>query len=99
MPIIKSAKKKLRADKKRKAFNKKLANILSSSIKNSKRFPSQKNIQEAISIVDKSAKKNIIHKNKAARLKSKLSKLLIKKRGKTQKIQKNMTTKTKESKK
>lgn len=99
MPIVKSAKKKLRADKKRKAFNRKLANILNSSIKNAEKLPSQKNIQEAISIVDKSAKKNIIHKNKASRLKSKLSKLLIKKRDLTQKKQKNMTTKTKESKK
>jgi small subunit ribosomal protein S20 len=33
-----------------------------------------KNLPEVISMIDKLAKKNIIHKNKAANLKSKLSK-------------------------
>ena len=79
MPIIKSAKKKLRADKKRKAFNSKLSHTLHSSIKKAKKTPSEKNINEAISIIDKSAKNKVIHKNKAARMKSKLSKLLTKK--------------------
>lgn len=79
MPIIRSAKKKLRADKKRERFNKKLTNILNSSIKKAKKLASPKNTTDAISAVDKSVKKNIIHKNKAARLKSKLSKLLTKK--------------------
>lgn len=82
MPIIKSAKKKLRADKKREYFNKKFANILNLSIKKAKKIQSEKNIRDAISVVDKSAKKNIIHKNKAARLKSKLSKLLTKEKPK-----------------
>ncbi|MEK7517654.1 MAG: 30S ribosomal protein S20 [Patescibacteria group bacterium] len=75
MPIIRSAKKKLRKDKKRERFNKRFTNILNSSMKKAKKLPSEKNITEAISVLDKSAKKNIIHKNKAARLKSKLSKL------------------------
>lgn len=79
MPIIKSAKKKLRADKKRKAFNSKLSHTLNSSIRKAKKTPSEKNINEAISIIDKSAKNKIIHKNKAGRIKSKLSKLLTKK--------------------
>lgn len=32
-------------------------------------------VKKAYSVIDKAAKKNIIHKNKAARLKSKVSKL------------------------
>lgn len=79
MPVIKSAKKKLRADNKKETANKKLRNILNSLIKKAERTPSEKNIREAVRIVDKSAKKNIIHKNKAAKLKSRLSKLLGKK--------------------
>lgn len=79
MPIIKSAKKKLRADKKRRAFNSKLSNMLSLSVKKAKKIPSEKNIKEAIIITDKSSKNNIIHKNKASRIKSKLSNLLTKK--------------------
>ena len=95
MPIIKSAKKKLRGDKKRESLNKKLASILSSSIKKAKKQPTEKNIIDAISSVDKSAKKNIIHKNKAARLKSKLSKLLIKRQIKPKTVKKNVTPKQK----
>jgi len=79
MPVIKSAKKKLRADRKRESANKKIEVLVRLSIKKAQRKPTPKSIQEAFSIIDKSVKKNIIHKNKAARLKSKLSKLLNKK--------------------
>lgn len=93
MPIIKSAKKKLRADKKRESFNSKLAHMLDYSLKKAKKVKSEKNIKEAISITDKSAKNNIIHKNKAARIKSKLSKLLTKKEGSAKKDKKNTVSK------
>lgn len=79
MPVIKSAKKKLRVDKKRELANKILVKKLDSAIKRAKKSPAEKSIREAVSIVDKSVKKNIIHKNKAAKLKSRLSKLLSKK--------------------
>lgn len=74
MPVIKSAKKKLRQDKKRTALNNKLENLFKNLVKEAKKSPTQENIKEAISAVDKAAKKNIIHKNKAARLKSALAK-------------------------
>lgn len=93
MPIIRSAKKKLRADKKRQMFNNNLAHLLDSSLKKAKKTPSEKNIKETISIVDKSAKKNIIHKNKAARLKSKLSKFLTNKAGSIKKDKKTIASK------
>lgn len=79
MPAIKSAKKKLRVDKKRESSNKKMEALLQLSIKRAKRKPTLKNMQEAFSIIDKGAKKNIIHKNKASRIKSRLSKLISKK--------------------
>lgn len=79
MPAIKSAKKKLRVDKKRTSANKKMEALINVSIKKAQRKPTPKSIQEAFSIIDKGVKKNIIHKNKAARLKSRLSKLLNKK--------------------
>lgn len=40
-----------------------------------KEKPSKKEISQIYSIIDKVAKKKIIHKNKAARLKTKVSKL------------------------
>lgn len=79
MPVIKSAKKKLRQDKKRTLRNKSLKNLFRKMLKEAKKTPSEKNIKKAVSAVDKAAKKNIIHKNKAARIKSSLSKLLDKK--------------------
>lgn len=76
MPVIKSAKKKLRQDRKRAVRNKKIKNLLKSLIKNVKNKPSKKKALEAIKIADKAVKKHVLHKNKAARIKSGLSKLL-----------------------
>jgi|SRR3989344_4518441 len=80
MPVIKSAKKKLRQDKKRTKNNKKLKDLFKKLVKQAKSSPTEKSIKMAISVVDKAARKNIFHKNKAARIKSSLSKL-----GKTKK--------------
>lgn len=79
MPIIKSANKKLRQDKKRTLRNKRLESLFKKMVKDAKKNPSKENLQKAASITDKAAKKNIIHKNKAARIKSSLSKLVVQK--------------------
>ncbi|MDP3988204.1 MAG: 30S ribosomal protein S20 [Candidatus Levybacteria bacterium] len=76
MPVIKSAKKKLRKDIKRTKENKKLSILLKSLLKKARKSPSEKTIREVFRIADKAAKKHIIHKNKAARLKSSISKAL-----------------------
>jgi small subunit ribosomal protein S20 len=75
MPVIKSARKKLRQDKKRTVHNKKAESLFKKLIKKAGKTPTEKNIKNAVIAVDKATKKNIIHKNKAARLKSSLSKL------------------------
>lgn len=79
MPVIKGAKKKLRQDKKRTERNQKLRNAYREALRKVKKAASEKNITAAVSLVDKAAKNHIIHKNKAARLKSRLSKLLPRK--------------------
>lgn len=56
-----------------------LENKMKDLIKKARRTPNEKAVKDATRIVDKAAKKNIIHKNKAARIKSTLSKLLVKK--------------------
>lgn len=76
MPVIKSAKKKLRKDKVREQRNSVLRVNLKQSLKNATKKPSVENIKKAIRAADKSVKNNIIHKNKAARIKSRLSKLI-----------------------
>lgn len=83
MPVIKSAAKKLRKDKKRKSLNEKVRKSLKSIFKKALKSPTVSNISSATKIIDKAAKNKIIHKNKAARLKSKLSKFQGKKNKKT----------------
>lgn len=79
MPVIKSAKKKLRQDKKREIVRAKFKKLLKSTIHKAHKQPSEELIKKAITLADKAAKHNIIHKNKAARIKSTLSKLMVNK--------------------
>lgn len=75
MPVIKSAIKKLRQDKVREKQNDGLRDMLKSSVRKAKKSKTGKSVAKAISVVDKAAKKNIIHTNKASRLKASLSKI------------------------
>ncbi len=88
MPVTKSAKKKLRKDKVRTQENKKIENLFKSAVKKAQKSRTEKSVKDAMKLVDKAAKKNIIHKNKAGRLKSKLSKLSPSKAVKTRKTRK-----------
>ncbi len=76
MPVIKSAKKKLRKDKKRTLINNQWRARLDALLKKAKKQHTVKTIQDAISHVDKSAKKHLLHKNKASRIKASLTKLV-----------------------
>ena len=82
MPIIKSAIKKVRKDKKRVVHNSVQVSAYKETLKQLKK--GGKNIAELIkkfySQVDKAVKKNVIHKNKAARLKSRVAKSANKKK-------------------
>ena len=75
MPVIKSAKKKLRQDRKKETLNANLLTQVKKLIKKAKKEMSEKTIIEAVKRIDKAAKKGVFHKNKAARLKSQLSKI------------------------
>lgn len=75
MPVIKSAKKKLRQDKLREKRNNQIRDILSKLVKKARKSPTEKTLVAAVKIIDTAAKNAIIHKNKAARMKSSLSKL------------------------
>lgn len=75
MPVTKQAKKKLRKDKRREKQNLKVKAAFKKAVKNTKKSPTLKKLSTASKIVDKAAKKGIIHKNKAARIKSRIAKL------------------------
>jgi small subunit ribosomal protein S20 len=73
MPIIQSAEKKLRQDKKRHEVNVLVKAQLKAAVKKARLNPSPELFSKAFSALDTAAKKHIIHKNTAARLKSRLS--------------------------
>ena len=75
MPNIKSAKKKLKQDRVRAKRNLKYDHLIEKAIKEVKKKKEHGSLKKVYSIIDKAAKKKIIHKNKAARLKSRISKL------------------------
>lgn len=96
MPLTKSAKKKLRQDKKRLKQNRSKKDYLKETLKKARSNPSIENVRVAVKATDKAAKKQIIHKNKAARIKSSLSKLIA---GKEDKTHTNSTQRRKTTKK
>lgn len=80
MPIIKSAKKRVRVSAKATTRNSKTRRSVRESVKELKKAIAggkAKEIEqaqkEAVSAIDTAEKKNVIHKNKAARKKSQLS--------------------------
>ncbi|MEK7565559.1 MAG: 30S ribosomal protein S20 [Patescibacteria group bacterium] len=76
MPVIKSAIKKLRQAKTRAAGNRRIRNNLRDLISKFRAKPGVKIFPKLASALDKAAKTNVIHRNKASRLQSRLSKLL-----------------------
>lgn len=77
MPVTKSARKKMRQDIKRRQRNKNFKLKLKSAVKRLIKTANFNNFKQAQSLIDRAVKRGIFKKNKAARLKSKLSKLLL----------------------
>ena len=78
MPNHKSAEKRVRQAEKRKLHNKYYAKTMRNAVKKLRnttdKKEAEKKLPEVIAMIDKVAKMNIIHKNKASNLKSKLTK-------------------------
>lgn len=74
MPITLSAKKKLRQDQEQTVINRKVRDTLKAALKQARTKPTPKTLSAAFSALDTAAKKHVIHKNTAARLKSRLTK-------------------------
>lgn len=76
MPILRNAKKALRVSERRAVSNRAVKSKSKTAIDTFKATPNGENLKKVFSAVDKTVKKNIIHRNKAARIKSQLSKLV-----------------------
>ena len=73
MPIIKSAKKRVRVARKAATRNSKTKRSLRDALKTFGKSPSSKAQNAVHSHLDKAVKKGVLHKNKAARLKRRAS--------------------------
>lgn len=78
MPISLSAKASLRKSVKNQSENKKLKGNYKKVLKGFLAKPSGEGLNKMFSEIDKLVKKNIFHRNKGARLKSRFSKLMPK---------------------
>lgn len=76
MPILKNAQKALRVAKKKTTINQVVKSRMKTMVDIVKKTPSQESLSKAFSAVDRSVKNHLIHKNKAARVKAQLSKLV-----------------------
>lgn len=80
MATHKSAFKRIRSTQKRRDFNRYYSKTMRNAIRDfrkiEKKEEADKEIISLISLIDRNAKRGIIHKNKAANLKSKITKKL-----------------------
>lgn len=84
MPVTKTAKRALRGSKIKESVNKLIVARLEVAVRKASKSKTKESISKAFSFADRAAKKKVIHKNKAARIKSQLSKLsprTVKKKG------------------
>ena len=74
MPVTVSAAKALRRDQHRTQVNRRYRARIKMALDQHRHQPTEASLQAAYQILDRAAKVNIIHQNKAARLKSQLAK-------------------------
>jgi small subunit ribosomal protein S20 len=82
MPNTRSAKKNLRKSEKRRLSNQSVKSALKTYVRSAKQSAGGENAEEklrnAVKMLDKAAERGIIHKNQAARRKSRLAKAVDK---------------------
>jgi small subunit ribosomal protein S20 len=78
MPVTKTAKRALRGSKAKEIVNKITMGKLEMAVRQARKTKSSEKILKAISLSDRATKRRVIHKNKAARIKSQMAKLMPK---------------------
>ncbi len=78
MPVTKTAKRALRSSEKKASVNKIITSKLSYAIRKALKSGSLKDISVVYSLADRASKKKLIHKNKASRIKARISNALAK---------------------
>ena len=80
MPITAGAIRKQRADQKKARVNLRIKKALREAVLAMKKKPTDKNLKNVFTLADRAAKKRVIHKNKAGRIKSRLAGLVVNKK-------------------
>lgn len=75
MPVTKTAKRALRSSEAKREVNVLIKTNLEKALRFAKKNKTAKSIQKVYSLADRAVKKNVLHKNKASRIKSAASKL------------------------
>jgi ribosomal protein S20 len=78
MPITKGAIRKQRADKIKAEINLQTKSKYKKAVTSMRKKPNAKNLQSVFSQVDRAVKSHVLHRNTAARIKSRVSRLLVK---------------------
>lgn len=81
--MTKTARRALRASLRKAEINNEILKKLEAAVRVAKRTKTAKNVNKAVSLADRAAKKGTIHQNKASRIKHSLS--TFSKTGKTHK--------------
>ncbi len=76
MPLLKNAKKALRVSKRKTITNRRIKSRVKTLTDAYKSDPKPAGLSAAFSAIDRAVKRNIFHRNRAARIKSQLSKLI-----------------------
>jgi small subunit ribosomal protein S20 len=79
LPTHKSAKKRLKTNEKSNIRNRAVKSQLRTLVKNAETSVDEASLKEAVSLLDRAARKKVIHPNKASRMKSRLAKMVQKK--------------------
>lgn len=77
MPILKNAKKALRSSNRKAVVNRDIKSRLKTRTDGLLGSPTLDNLKLVFSAIDKAKKRNLIHINKAARLKSQMNKVVL----------------------
>lgn len=77
MPVTKQAIKKVRQDRRKTAVNLRTRRAFKAAVLAFRKKPTAAGLVSVYKTLDRAAKTNVIHANKASRIKSRLSKLLV----------------------
>jgi small subunit ribosomal protein S20 len=80
MPVTKTAKRALRGSRAKELVNKLTIGKLEVAVRQAKKSKTAEKVINAISLADRAAKRKVIHKNKAARIKAQMTKLVAQKK-------------------